>query len=219
MKLSWLQRKLNKRHAVWGRAVRIRITLPMTHVVGVAFLGILLLLAAGCDDVESPTATFPPADTPTTAPTDTPIFTKPTDTPTSAGPTDTPPAAKGGGPAVTLNIGTPDDNLRYDTDKFEVKAGQTVTLRYENNSSVFKHNWVLVQGPPDTRDDVARDGLPFPENDYVKPGDERVVVFVKLVDPGATGEVTFPAPPAGNYEFVCTWPGHNTTKFGDFIVT
>ena len=189
-------------------------------IIVAAFLGLLLLLAVGCDG-ENPTATSRSAATPTTAPTDTPTSAGPTDTPTSpasGGPTDTPPAATGGGPEVTLNIGTPDDNLKYDTEKFEVKAGQTVTLKYENNSSVFKHNWVLVQSG--TKDAVALDGIAAGEqNDYVQPGDERVIVTLKLVDPGKTGEITFPAPAAGNYEFVCTFPGHNPTKFGAFIVS
>ncbi|MQG65022.1 MAG: azurin, partial [SAR202 cluster bacterium] len=39
-----------------------------------------------------------------------------------------------------------------------------------------------------------------------------------LLDPGASGEVTFTAPASGTYQFVCTFPGHNFTMFGDFIV-
>ena len=199
------------------------------RILVVAFLGLLLLVAVGCggDDGEKPTATSPPSDTPTTAPTDTPTSAEPTDTPTSAGPTDTPasagptdtpPAATGGGPAATLTIGTPGDELKYDTNRLEVKAGQTVTVKYENNSSVFKHNWILVQ--PGTKDDVAREGIAAGDaEDYVQPGDDRVIATLKLVDPGKTGEITFPAPLAGSYEFVCTFPGHNATKFGDFIVT
>ena len=33
------------------------------------------------------------------------------------------------------------------------------------------------------------------------------------------GGADFIAPPAGPYQFVCTFPGHNFTMFGDFIVT
>lgn len=32
-------------------------------------------------------------------------------------------------------------------------------------------------------------------------------------------EVRFTAPPPGNYQFVCTFPGHNFTMFGVFEVT
>jgi uncharacterized cupredoxin-like copper-binding protein len=39
-----------------------------------------------------------------------------------------------------------------------------------------------------------------------------------LLNAGASEEVTFTAPAPGTYEFVCTFPGHNFSMFGDFTV-
>ena len=57
-----------------------------------------------------------------------------------------------------------------------------------------------------------------PANDWVPPGDSRVIASTRLLDPGTTGEVTFTAPAPGTYQFVCTFPGHNLTMFGNFVV-
>ena len=56
-------------------------------------------------------------------------------------------------------------------------------------------------------------------NDWLKPDDPRVIANTALLDPGATGEVRFTAPAAGTYQFVCTFPGHSPTMFGDFQVS
>jgi azurin len=95
-------------------------------------------------------------------------------------------------------------------------AGSTVIVNYTNGSSVFQHNWVLVDFG--TKDEVARDGGGHPDSSYVLPGDDRVFAIIALVEPGEVGEVRFQAPAAGTYEFVCTFPGHNATKFGTFEV-
>ena len=47
--------------------------------------------------------------------------------------------------------------------------------------------------------------------DVVKKGQ---ILFEDKKNPG----VKFTAPSAGTYQFVCTFPGHNFTMFGDFTV-
>ena len=58
-----------------------------------------------------------------------------------------------------------------------------------------------------------------PANNWIPPDDNRVIAHTRLLDPGETGEVRFAAPPVGTYQFVCTFPGHNFTMFGEFEVT
>jgi len=119
--------------------------------------------------------------------------------------------------AASLTVGVQGEALQFDAVAFEVSSGASVTVTLKNTSVVNQHNWVLVEAG--TRDAVATDGAAAgPANDWVPPDDPRVIAKTKLLVPGATGEVTFTAPALGAYEFVCTFPGHNFTMFGDFVV-
>ena len=178
-------------------------------------LGALMMLAAACggDDV-APTFTRAPT---VAGPTDTPAPTEaPTVAPTAtiAAPPDTV-ASPGAG--VSLAISVDGDALAFNAGNFEVAAGAEVVLVFNNVSTINQHNWVLVMAG--TKDDVsARGTAAGPANDWVQPGDPDVIDHTKLLDPGTSGEVRFAAPPPGTYQFVCTFPGHNFTMFGDFVV-
>mgnify|MGYP001307686700 CR=1 FL=1 len=92
-----------------------------------------------------------------------------------------------------------------------------IVVTLNNSSTVNSHNLVIVESG--TRDEVAEAGITAgPANGWVPPGDPRVLVHTKLLEPGSTGEVRFQAPKPGVYDFVCTFPGHNLTMFGSFIV-
>ena len=176
-------------------------------------LGALLVLVTACGGGDDGTAT-PTGPTPTAAPTVVPT-TAPTAAPTVA-PTSTPTAMAPG--EVTLEISPVGDQLLFNKESYTASEGATVVLTLDNSSTIFQHNWVVVQNG--TKDGVVAGGASAgPTNDYVPTGDDRVVANTRLLNPGETGEVRFTAPPAGTYQFVCTFPGHNFTMFGDFIVT
>lgn len=119
--------------------------------------------------------------------------------------------------AATLDITVNGDALAFSIDAMNARAGQEVTVSFNNISSVNQHNWVLVQDG--TKDAVATSGTAAgPDNNWVEPGDTRVVANTSVLAPGSSGEVTFTAPAAGTYQFVCTFPGHNFTMFGNFEV-
>lgn len=73
------------------------------------------------------------------------------------------------------------------------------------------HNWVLSKTADVQR--VATDGIAAgAANDYVKPGDTRVLAHSKVVGGGETTTVSFePAKlKAGEaYTFFCSFPGHS----------
>ena len=176
--------------------------------------GLLLAAACGGGDDETPTATATSPAPTATSPAATATATTPaggvTPTATSTLPTN--------GDVVILEIATEGEVLRFDKDFLTASAGDQVLLRYTNNASLQPHQWVLVENG--TKDAVATAGLiAGPANDYVPPGDDRVIASMKLVDPGTIGELRFTAPAAGIYQFVCTFPGHSVTKFGTFEVT
>lgn len=161
----------------------------------------------------APTATRAPAPAATTAPA--PTATKaPAATPAPAA-TVAPPAAAA---AASLEISAKGDALEFNKNKLSAKAGVQVVLVFNNVSAINQHNWVIVQAG--AKDNVATRGVTAgPTNNWVQSGDSQVIANTPLVDPGKKGEVRFAAPPAGRYQFVCTFPGHNFTMFGDFEVT
>jgi azurin len=76
--------------------------------------------------------------------------------------------------------------------------------------TVMGHNWVLSK--TEDAKAVASDGLAAGvDNQYVKPGDERVIAFTKLIGGGESASVTFPVSKltaGGAYTFFCSFPGH-----------
>jgi azurin len=119
---------------------------------------------------------------------------------------------------IILEISAKGDALEFDKSKLSAKSGAQVVLTFNNVSAINQHNWVIVQAG--TKDAVSTRGTTAgPTNDWIQPGDPQVIAKTRLVDPGKKGEVRFAAPPAGRYQFVCTFPGHNFTMFGDFEVT
>ena len=136
----------------------------------------------------------------------------------TAVPTVTPIVSTQGEPPGPLEIGVNGDALNFDANKFEVSAGSEVVLVFSNTSSINQHNWVIVQ--PGQKDVVSGRGVVAgPGNDWIEPGDPDVIASIRLLDPGQTDQVRFTAPSAGTYQFVCTFPGHNVTMFGDFVVS
>lgn len=119
---------------------------------------------------------------------------------------------------LLLDVSVQGEDLKYDKEAMSALAGQEVTVQFRNISEAQQHNWVLVENG--TKDDVTADGVESGEdNDWVAPGDERVIIQTGLLEPKTTKKVTFTVPPAGTYQFVCTFPAHNITMFGTFTAT
>jgi azurin len=119
-----------------------------------------------------------------------------------------------------INIASVGETMAYDQTAFTVKTGQTVHVVLTNHatSQAMKHNWVLLN--PGTEDAVATAGMAAGEkSNYVPAGDANVLAHTTLSQPGGQVEVTFTAPPAGTYPFICTYPAHYKTMHGTLTVT
>ncbi len=178
-----------------------------------AILSIVMLLAIACgSDEADPNATAtaaPPATVPVGD-----RATEPPPRPTSVPATSAP--SQGGG-AAALVIDVNGDALQFDLDSLTATEGSDVVVTFNNSSSVNSHNWALVEAG--TKDAVATDGLAAgQDNHWLPANDSRVIGSTILLGPGETADATFMAPAAGAYQFVCTFPGHNFTMFGEFIV-
>ena len=185
-------------------------------LVLISILSAVMLLAIACggDDAD-PNATNTPAP-PNTIPLGD-RATEPPPPPTAIPAEDTPVPPGGLGDGVELAIDVDGNNLEFNTDSLSAAAGSEVVVTFNNSSSVNSHNWALVEAG--SKDDVATAGLAAgQDNNWLPSGDARLLSATVLLGPGESGQATFTAPAAGDYQFVCTFPGHNFTMFGTFTV-
>ena len=129
----------------------------------------------------------------------------------------------GSGKVCPLDIAA-NDMMQFD--KRELRVATTclqvaLTLRHSGKLTVqtMGHNWVLVRDADAAG--VTSDGLAAGvKNDYVRPGDPRVIAHSKVVGAGQSDTVWFSteALKSGeSYTFECTSAGHSTVMKGKFI--
>jgi azurin len=118
---------------------------------------------------------------------------------------------------------TGNDQMQYDKQTLTVPASckeVTVTLHHAGMlpRETMGHNWVLVSAADFNT--VANAGLGAGlANDYVVPGDKRVLAHTKTIGGGQSTSVTFSTSilkPGGDYRYLCTFPGHNALMRGTF---
>ncbi|MBI1222045.1 MAG: multicopper oxidase domain-containing protein [Bacteroidetes bacterium] len=131
------------------------------------------------------------------------------------------PAAPAEKQVVELSIEA-NDQMLFDKKSMEVPAGSHVKLTLKNVGKMPKesmgHNWTLLdQGVDMAKYAIAAVGAK--DNDY-QPADmyADVIANTRTLGPGEEQTIEFDAPPAGTYQFLCTFPGHYGTMHGDFIV-
>jgi len=107
------------------------------------------------------------------------------------------------------------DAMQFDVKKFEVAPGDAIRLTLKNVGSIPKiamgHNLVILKKDIDSlsfgQKVLASGGSatnPLPKSLL---GD--VIAHTSLLGPGESESITFEAPKAkGDYEYVCTFPGH-----------
>jgi azurin len=114
----------------------------------------------------------------------------------------------GGASSATVNIGSAGENLAYDQTALTVPAGQQITVTFKNNSTAQQHNWVLVNGGEDVAATVDEEAVNAGPPDYMPADKANIVAGTKMLQPGGSETVTFTAPAAGTYTFICTYPAH-----------
>lgn len=112
--------------------------------------------------------------------------------------------------------------MKFDLKEFSVPAGKSVILIFDNPDAM-QHN--LVIGKPKTMEIIgkaadkmitAKDAV---EKNYV-PAIPQVLFSTPLVNPEQSYTLKFTAPTvAGDYPFVCTFPGHWSIMNGVMKVT
>jgi azurin len=133
---------------------------------------------------------------------------------TKAAPTDIPEVAE-----LTIEG---NDQMRYNKERLEVYAGQTVklTLTHVGQMAVesMGHNWVLLTADTPI-DEFALSALDHKDNGYIPPSSEdKVITHTEMIGGGESATVEFEAPAPGTYDFICTFPGHYGLMKGKFVV-
>lgn len=113
--------------------------------------------------------------------------------------------------ASTIDLKIEKELMQFDQKLIQVKAGQKITINIENPDGM-QHNFVIIK--PGTlnkvgtaADMLARDPKGAEKN-YV-PKMPEVLFATKLINTDETVTLEFTAPTqAGDYIFVCTFPGH-----------
>ena len=120
---------------------------------------------------------------------------------------------------------TGNDAMQFDLKKMEASPGEKIKVTLKNIGSIPKiamgHNWVLLK--KDT------DAIAFGQKVLASGGSAtnalpksllgEVIAHTDVLGPGESESVTFQAPSEpGDYEYVCTFPGHFAMMRGVLLV-
>lgn len=124
---------------------------------------------------------------------------------------------------VKITVNTPGENMQdmeYDVDVIKINAGQKVKLTLKNpaESKAMQHNFVVV--PEGKGQEVANAALKAGmEKDFIPVSHPEVKAYSpKLTGPGDKTTFTFSIDKAGEYKFICTYPGHYPNMQGRLVV-
>lgn len=115
------------------------------------------------------------------------------------------------------------DQMKYNKDRMEVHSGQevTVTLKHVGEMSLEQmgHNFVVLAKGVDPSDFAAKAVDAGLDNDHIPEGSEDdIIAHTDMIGGGEETSVTFTAPKAGMYDFICSFPGHAGMMKGKLVV-
>lgn len=105
------------------------------------------------------------------------------------------------------------DNMRFSVDKINATPGETIRIKFTVKSDMppaaMQHNLAILDKDADV-DAFVNASMSAKDNEYIAPNmEDQVVATTKMLSGGETDTIEFTVPDApGNYEFVCTFPGH-----------
>ena len=116
-----------------------------------------------------------------------------------------------------LEVGVLGQKMRFDKELLHAKRGSNLELTFTNNDTLpLMHN-LLVVNPGKSTDIVAQAialGVDGMAKSYVPQSDD-VLAATPLVQIGNSYKIYLKVPNLpGDYEYVCTYPGHGMTMKG-----
>ncbi len=117
---------------------------------------------------------------------------------------------------------TGNDVMQFDKKELTVKAGQEVTLTLRHigkiDIKIMGHNFVLLKQGTAIPAFSAKAASEGQASDWIPEEGKEVIAHTKMIGGGQSTTVTFTAPAAGTYDFICSFPGHSGLMKGKFIV-
>ncbi len=112
------------------------------------------------------------------------------------------------------------DQMRFNLSEITVSEGDTVVLTLKHVGKLPKaamgHNWVLLAKGTEIKS-FATSALQARDNEYI-PKSDNIIAHTALLGGGEETTIEFVAPAAGEYDFICSFPGHYALMNGKFIV-
>lgn len=117
------------------------------------------------------------------------------------------------GADTTITIRATGSTLEFTPTRVSAKAGTRLRIRFVNDGTL-PHNLIVPKSDDDI-DALALAAYQAGETGYV-PMDlqAKLVGWTTLASPGETVEVSFVVPAAGEYTYVCLFPGHSNSMLG-----
>ena len=119
---------------------------------------------------------------------------------------------------------TGNDTMQFDTKEFSVKSGEKVEIEFKNIGKLPKiamgHNLVILKkGISSLKFGQKVMSLGANATNALPDGSmEDVIAATELLGPGESETISFTAPEAGDYQFVCSFPGHFAMMRGIMVV-
>lgn len=112
------------------------------------------------------------------------------------------------------------DQMRFDLSEITVKEGETIVLTLKHVGKLPKaamgHNWVLLAEGTDVKE-FATQAIRARDTEYI-PESDQIIAYTALIGGGEVTTIEFTAPAAGEYDFICSFPGHYALMKGKLIV-
>ena len=123
----------------------------------------------------------------------------------------------------SVNIGlTGSDMMQFSTKELKVKAGAEVTLTLRHigkmDLKVMGHNFVLLKPGIEIPVFSLQAANAGESKNWIPNDGKDIIAHTKMVGGGQSTSITFTAPAAGTYDFICSFPGHSGVMKGKFIV-
>jgi azurin len=113
------------------------------------------------------------------------------------------------------------DQMKYNKSQITVSAGDEVVLTFEHIGKLPKesmgHNFVLLKKGTNVQE-FGQEALEYKDNDYIPEDSDVIIVHTEMLGGGQKTTITFQAPEKGDYDFICSFPGHVALMNGIFTV-
>ena len=136
------------------------------------------------------------------------------------------------GAAVTETVGTDGvrtikltggDTMLYNVKEIAATPGEKLNIELTNIGALPKvamsHNWVLLKPMSDAEISTFAAAASAKPTEFMPDDLSKVITHTNMLGPGEKATLAFTAPTeAGNYPYICTFPGHFALMRGVLIV-